>query len=174
MLSEEWRPVAGYDGLYSVSSHGRVRSERRTVVYASGKKQSVQERIMSPARKASGHLSVMLHGFARNRMHVHRLVAIAFIGEPPSRSHEVAHGDGNPAHNAVANLRWATRSENHSDKVAHGTHNRGERHPLAKLTTEQVRSIRAAHGLCKDIAAVHGCTFQTVWAIKNGLSRRFE
>ncbi len=29
--SEEWRPVSGYEGLYAVSSYGRVRSLPRSV-----------------------------------------------------------------------------------------------------------------------------------------------
>lgn len=55
------------------------------------------------------------------RYAVHRLVAIAFISDPPSPVHQAAHGDGVPGHNAAANLRWATPSENQSDRRTHGT-----------------------------------------------------
>lgn len=172
-MCEQWAPIDGFPG-YSVSSPGRVRSEQRTVLYESGKTQSVRERIMSPAKKRSGHLTVMLHGDEDRRLHVHRLVAAAFIGAQPSQLHEVAHRDGDPSNNAASNLRWATRAENHGDKVAHGTHNRGEAHPLCKLTTEQVKEIRVAPGWCKDIARAYGISFQHVWSIKRGLSRSFE
>lgn len=173
MQNERWAPIDGFNGLYSVSSAGRVRSEARVVVYASGKKQTVRERIMSPATKRSGHQSVMLYGGARKRFHIHRLVALAFIGEPPTALHEVAHCDGNPANNCADNLRWATRSENHADKVAHGTHNRGESHPLCKLTDDQVRSIRASSAKAPDIAAQYGVSWQHVRAIKTMKSRRW-
>jgi hypothetical protein len=42
---------------------------------------------------------------------VHRLVALAFVGPPPSPSHTVDHINRNPDDNRVANLRWATKSE---------------------------------------------------------------
>lgn len=171
---ERWAAIDGFDGLYSVSSAGRVRSETRVVVYASGKKQTVRERIMSPATKRSGHKSVMLYGDQRLRLHVHRLVALAFIGEPPTELHEVAHCDGDPANNCADNLRWATRSENHADKVPHGTHNRGESHPLCKLTDEQVRNIRASESKSAEIAAQYGINPKYVRAIKTMKTRRWS
>lgn len=88
-MIETWRPIAGYEGFYSISSIGRVRSEYRVISHGA-KTQTVRTKIMSPARKKSGHLSVMLHGKSVKRMHVHRLVALAFIGDPPSPLHEVA------------------------------------------------------------------------------------
>ena len=33
---ERWKPVKGYEGIYEVSSHGRVRSLDRTVNYSNG------------------------------------------------------------------------------------------------------------------------------------------
>lgn len=71
----------------------------------------------------------------------------------------------NPRH-----LRWATRSENHADKLDHGTHNRGEQCPTVKITEEQARQILALKGRLsqKDIAAKFGVTFQHVSNIHLG------
>ena len=168
---EAWRPVPGFEGLYSISSRGRVRSESRVVVYEAGKRQTVRERVMSPARKASGHLSVMLYGPAPRRLHVHQMVALAFIGPAPSALHEIAHRDGDPSNNTVRNLRWATCAENHADKVAHGTHNRGERHPLSRLTNDQVLAIRSSAMSTKQIAEVFGINQRYAWALKAGKRR---
>jgi hypothetical protein len=52
--------------------------------------------------------------------HVHRLVALTFIGPPPKGRPQVAHWDGNPKNNALSNLRYASASENTLDKVRHG------------------------------------------------------
>ena len=40
---------------------------------------------------------------------VHRLVALAFLGPPPSKEHTVDHIDQDRYNNAVSNLRWASR-----------------------------------------------------------------
>lgn len=43
---------------------------------------------------------------------VHRIVAYAFHGEPPSKQHVVDHVDTNRQNNRPENLRWLTRLEN--------------------------------------------------------------
>ncbi|MDR0612303.1 MAG: HNH endonuclease [Dysgonamonadaceae bacterium] len=43
---------------------------------------------------------------------VHRIVAKAFLGEPPTKKHVVDHIDTNKQNNRPENLRWVTRLEN--------------------------------------------------------------
>lgn len=43
---------------------------------------------------------------------VHRIVAFAFLGEPPTAQHVVDHIDTNRQNNRPGNLRWLTRLEN--------------------------------------------------------------
>ena len=43
---------------------------------------------------------------------VHRIVATAFLGDPPSKQHVVDHIDTNRQNNRPENLRWVTRLEN--------------------------------------------------------------
>ena len=54
----------------------------------------------------------------RHSASVHRLVAMAFLGEPPSDKVEVNHKDGNKENNAIGNLEWVTRSENMKHAIA--------------------------------------------------------
>jgi hypothetical protein len=42
----------------------------------------------------------------------HTLVALKYIGKPPTEKHEIDHIDGNKANNHYTNLRWVTHSEN--------------------------------------------------------------
>jgi hypothetical protein len=173
MSTERRLPIDGHEG-YSVSDHGRVRSEPRAIQYANGKVCHLKGRVMRPARKPLGHLSVCLYAECKaKRAHVHRLVALAFIGEPPTPLHEVAHNDGNASNNMLSNLRWATRSENHMDKVAHGTHNRGEAHPLCLVSDAVVRNIRASELPAKKVALQFGVSLKYASAIKLGTARRF-
>jgi hypothetical protein len=43
---------------------------------------------------------------------VHRIIATAFHGEPPTKGHVVDHIDTNKRNNRPENLRWVTRLEN--------------------------------------------------------------
>lgn len=157
MTAERWRWVRGYEGYYEVSDRGRVRSVTRIGNDRTGKLRIDSGRVLRPGMHKGGYLVVCFSvKRARRMFRVHCLVAEAFIGPCPT-GHQVAHGDGNPAHNHVGNLRYATRPENEADKLLHGTHNRGERHGNARLTADAVREIRArvAAGERQTAVAAH-------------------
>lgn len=101
-------------------------------------------------------------------MFASRAMCIAAHGPPPFKKAEAAHSCGK-GHEACVNqkhLRWATSLENKLDKIVHGTSNRGERHPLAKLTVEQVRAIRADARPNAVIAADYPVSRRTIADIK--------
>ena len=67
---------------------------------------------------ASGYFRVSIHG---ERHYVHRVVAHAFLGPPPSEdAWQVHHKDGNPGNNHVTNLEYVTCSQNHRHSHAGG------------------------------------------------------
>ncbi len=75
---------------------------------------------------------------------LHRLIALAFLGPPPTPGHtDAAHKDGNPSNNLLSNLRWATHRSNQMDMRIHGTMQDGEKCCTAKLTEADVQEIRA-------------------------------
>ena len=103
---------------------------------------------------------------------VHRLVCQEIHGPPPTPKHQAAHSCGKGHEGCVtpAHISWKSQKENESDKLIHGTHNRGERHGLAKLTEEQVIEIRNLKGkfLQKRIAEQYGISQTTVSSIHLG------
>jgi HNH endonuclease/NUMOD4 motif len=106
---ERWRLVVGYEGLYDVSSLGRVWSN-----YRGG-------RILKPGRHPHGYPQVGLWRDGQHRMWlVHQIVCIAFHGPRPPGM-EVCHNDGVPSNVAASNLRWDTHEGNMGDKQEHGT-----------------------------------------------------
>lgn len=106
----QWRP--SHCPGYAVSSDGLVMSTRPGRL---GK-------LIAPYQDDDGyvHVTTTIDGRGK-RVAVHRMVALAFLGQPPSPLHQVAHGDGDPSNNHAANLRWATAKENQADRVRHGT-----------------------------------------------------
>ena len=174
---EEWRPVVGADGYYSVSNLGRVRRElgdgQRT--YAG--------RILKPGLAGAGYPFVHLRvpGVLRGQRYVHRLVAEAFLGSPPTRRHEVDHLDGVRTNNHVSNLEWVTPSNNQLRAWAAGLipinhrpsiRKVGEQHPRSKLTDADVRFIRSAEGRAMDadvVAARFDTSRMYVLRLRRGL-----
>ncbi|WP_420136113.1 HNH endonuclease [Sinorhizobium meliloti] len=93
-------------------------------------------------------------------------------GEPPSNDHEAAHSCGNRECVNPNHLSWKTSSENQLDKIEHGTHTRGERHPLSKLTSSEVSIIKGLIGSLslREIAARFSVHEGTIRSIKIGKS----
>ena len=109
---EEWKNVIGYEGLYEVSSYGRVRSLNRYVEYSNGRICLHKGKVLSPAKNRYGYLVVVLScNEKRKTITVHRLVAQAFIPNPDDLL-EVNHKDEDKTNNNVTNLEWCTAKYN--------------------------------------------------------------
>lgn len=169
-FTEEWRPVVGYEGVYSVSSFGVVRSERRAVEHSCGKVQIVRERILKPAITA-GYLCVNLARNGKNRTRtIHQLVLEAFVGPRPEGC-QACHNDGNRHNNKSVNLRWDTPLNNSTDRVLHGTFARGERAGGAKLNADLIAAMRALRRVgvaYHKIGAKFGVSHMTVLRATRG------
>lgn len=116
MEKEIWKDIPGYEG-YQASSYGRIRSKTRTVERRSkwGEGAWVYKgRILSPSANKKGYLglSMMINKRTVCRS-VHRLVALAFLGECP-QGYEVDHINKDRTDNRIENLRWFPIGENRS------------------------------------------------------------
>lgn len=120
-MTEQWRPVVGWEGAYEVSDRGRVRSLERKTWSRRGKGfwQTVPARILRPSM-SRGYLRVVLQRDGRlANMSVHHLVLTAFVGPCPDGL-EACHYDDDPRNNGLTNLRWDTRAANHADRTRNG------------------------------------------------------
>lgn len=110
--NEIWKPVRGYEGLYEVSTLGRVKTlERIQVVGAHGGTRIWPEGIRAQSNHWKGYKYLYLNKLKRQKFFVHRLVADAFIPNPEDKP-IVNHLDGNKRNNRLENLEWCTDSEN--------------------------------------------------------------
>lgn len=96
---EIWKDVEGYEGLYQVSSFGRVKSFKGSV-----------ERILCGSVNKGGYSILSLYSKDKIKIkYRHKLVADAFFGKS---NLQVNHKDGNRLNNNIENLEYVTVRDN--------------------------------------------------------------
>jgi len=101
-MQEEWREIAGYEGLYEVSDAGRVKSFKRST-----------PKILKPNINPSGYPKVTFWKKGKeSKKYVHRLVAGAFLLDF-TKDLLVDHRNGDKLINNLSNLRMVNPSGNH-------------------------------------------------------------
>lgn len=112
MITEIWKDVRGFEGLYKASDLGRVKSVLKEVSCHIKYKRIQQEVILKPSIKNNGYAGYSLYKNGKvSYMSAHRIIAISFL-ENEDNKKEVNHKDGNRLNNKLENLEWNTRSEN--------------------------------------------------------------
>jgi len=110
-MKEIWKDIEGYEGLYQVSSHGRVKSLAREYYQSNGHGMvchKIQDRILKNHIRRGGYLGVLLSkGKTKKTISIHRLVAQAFIPNPQNFPH-INHKNEDKTDNSVKNLEWCT------------------------------------------------------------------
>ena len=180
-MSEEWRSIPGYEGLYEVSSTGRVKAlarEIQTKPKGTWTTRILPVRIMKTTKTRQGYISVEFKTDAgRKRFLVHRLVALAFIPNVAGAPH-VNHIDARPSNNSVSNLEWVTHKQNmeHASRLGLMISNSGpgEESPAHKLTDDDVIQIKLrimlGDRICKIAADYPIVTSSAISEIKAGRS----
>lgn len=162
MNKEIWRDVKGYEGLYKVSSEGRVKSLERKDCLG----RTIQERILKPVVRNDGYVGVNLYSGGKSKtLKVHRLVCEAFHDNPENKPC-VNHIDENKTNNAASNLEWCTYEENNN----HGTHNERVAKTLGKpigqykLDGQLIKVWPSTAVVERQTGFGQGC----IWGVANG------
>lgn len=121
---ERWLPVPEWEGLYEISSLGRVRSLPRLTSSGlrGGKILKPREYRTKSGRLQHVYVVFVAPGHKRMTYSVHKLVMLAFVGPRPDGM-QTRHLNGNPADNRYPeNLVYGTPEENMKDRdERHGT-----------------------------------------------------
>jgi HNH endonuclease/NUMOD4 motif-containing protein len=163
---ENWKPIAGYEGLYAISDMGYVLSY---YCYRTN-----QGGMLKSKRHPEGYRSVNLYNNDGMKTKlVHHLVAHAFHGPRPE-GYVINHKNGNKADNRATNIEYTTQSENvrhaHRLKLIPRSGAKGEANGRSKLTLVQVVAIRQERAMYKipDLAKRYNVSISTIERVIDG------
>lgn len=167
-MKEEWRAIPGLEGIYEVSSLGRVKSLARVFYF----RRTVPDRVRDGCKNSYGYRVVGLqeNGKLRTR-HVSRLVLSAFRSLPPFPNAQARHLNDDPSDDRLENLAWGTAQDNMDDRARHGRVARGTQIGNSKMTENQVREIRQAWELGESKKSLARRFGINRWAITSILRR---
>lgn len=173
---ERWVPVVGFEQLYEVSNHGRVRTVEHVVLRSNGVPQTIKARMKTATTRRDRRRMVTLSSNRKSRVYlVHRLVAFAFLGSPQGNQ-QVNHVDGDPANNNLSNIEWVSPKENINHALDTGLiKNYGERQHGSKIKVSDVSQVisMARDGTKqRDIAASFGIHQSQVSRVISGKAWR--
>ena len=163
-MKEIWKDIKGYEGLYQVSTLGRI----KRITFINNMINKPQDKLLSLKKIDNlGYKTVCLckNNQLKNKR-IHRLVAETFL--PNSKNLPcVNHIDGNKQNNYVSNLEWCTHSYNtkhalksnliNTEKHKKAAQNNikiaqkyaykhsGENNGRAKLSKEDIITIRESY-----------------------------
>ena len=146
MVTAQWASVVGYEGLYEVSTEGRIRSARRAGAVGG---------LIKPD-PSGAYPSVRLFRDGRRRhLSLHVIVITAFVGPRPDGM-ECRHLDGHPTNPHLDNLAWGTSGENSQDMILHGhTNSRITSCPSGHEYTPENTYIWGGRRYCKACNRIH-------------------
>lgn len=162
---EIWKDIIGYEGLYRISSFGRIKSSHIN-------KKGIGWQLLDGSIDAKGYKRINLYrDGAKTNWKIHRLVAIHFI-ENPDNKKEVNHKDGIKLNNRIENLEWCSTLENMRHAFANNLipFRIGKMNGRAKLKESDITQIRklAKGGLdYKEIAKSYPVNSATINKIIN-------
>lgn len=162
MENEVWKDVKGFEGIYEVSSLGRVRKAATGLILHQS--------------NCGGYRIVGLRkdGIGKS-VRVHRLVAKAFLPNPDMLP-EINHRDENKANNCVENLEWCDHSYNmrYNDLQLRSREKSVTRHTIDVKRLENghiLSKLRKAKEWTLDEAAAKvGISYNTLIRIESGIT----
>lgn len=169
LIIEKWSDVIGYNGLYMISTFGRVKSLFRYAKCLNGVR-PIKEKIVKPFVTPKGYIRVGLSKNGKSLNHsIHILVAKSFI-ENPFNLEGVNHNNYIKHDNYVDNLKWMTNIDNakdawEKDKVPYQV---GFDASNVTFSREEVYDIYHSNLSVSDLSKKYNRPYMTIYCIKAG------
>lgn len=162
MEKEIWKSVKGYEGLYEISNHGRLKKLAKSWKCGWNTTINREESITLGNKNSYGYLDF---DFCKNgsskKTKIHRVVAQHFLPNPDDHR-VINHIDGDKTNNHVSNLEWCSHKTNNEHAYINKL-----RKP--KLTNEEVINIREMYATGKysipRLATLHNVHYGTIQCV---------
>lgn len=156
-LQEIWKDIPEFEGVYSISNHGRVKNIKSGL-------------IKKPVIIAGYYYTgLCMKNRVTKSLRINRLVANAFLPNPASLPF-VNHKDNNKLNNVVSNLEWCSHAGNMDWMIKQGRQAKGEKTGASKLTETdvlEIRKLRSSGMKYDDIALMFPVNKSVICAICN-------
>lgn len=120
MEKEIWEDLKDFNGFYSISNLGRIKSNHR-IVKIGNNERIINCKILKPIILSNGYYAVNLTYPKRKQYLIHRLVMKQFYG--PSNL-KVNHKNFDKSNNCINNLEYCTQKENIIHSILGGKNGR--------------------------------------------------
>lgn len=178
-MKDVWKQVRN-SGFHLVNQYGEIRVSAGVLLRSDGKRYTVKEHHVVPFISRCGYEIIHLRYDLSGAALVHRLVMESFAPIENMCLFDVNHIDGNKRNNSLSNLEWCTKAENmrHARECGlfHPQDRYGEKHPMCKLTEDDVLQIRnllkTGNYTQHSIAIMYGVSDTTIHEIKTYKTRK--
>lgn len=114
---EVWKDVKNYEGIYQISSIGRIKSLDRVITRSNGSTLTIRGKLLTTRLCIAGYDSVGLRKPREKKVYkrIHQLVAESFLNHN-SCGHKIVvdHIDNNKSNNKLSNLQVISHRQNSS------------------------------------------------------------
>jgi len=171
---ELWNDIVGYEGIYQISTLGRIKVLDREVVVTTkngSHMRKTKEKLHKPNTNNCNYLWVKLTDKKGNcdRHFIHQLIAKHFVSNPLDKKY-VNHKDGNKRNNNVTNIEWVTQSENVRHSMEIGTHQFKPKEPFAMIDL-RTNSIIGIFRFLTDVHNQYGVSIGNISSILKGKTK---
>ena len=172
---EKWLPICGYEGLYEISSNGKVASLNY--------RGNGYRKELTPKKNNCGYLWIELcNGKEKKQELIHRLVAKHFLNVGVGDNIYVNHKDEDKTNNDVSNLEWCSNAYNneysktkHPEKTISGGKkwdfkpSEKYRKHCEKLIKKDLNGVLVEEcGLLSEYAKSHGLNMWSIIQVCDG------
>lgn len=162
-MSEIWKDIEGYEGIYKISNLGNVKSLERTL-WNGHTYYTYKERLLKKSINHNGYYTVRLSKDGKGVNYLlHRLLAIAFIPNPDNLP-IINHKDGNKLNINLDNLEWSTYKDNNEHAIETGLNKVAKKIKAIDVGTNEVMYFESA----READRVLGVGYKNISACLNG------